>query len=394
MKFPGFARRFAFILLLLGAIGAQGGAQASAPTCAGRAACAETTTLVASVTAFRTSSQPRLRQIATTVRIENKTDRPLILGYVRSSGIATDEHGNRYEVYGTNSVRGIGEISGNRFDSKFTIPAGEAADARFELVWRPAAGKIYGSQFTLDLAIREIDPVANNQFRMGAEHALLFKNLVDGFSQQVLETRTGNAPAAPSQSDGSAASSVAGSVIAQADPCEGKPRCYHAGAFYAEIAQITSARTGTYNDHVIRLNVRFRNASQAPLVMGYTAKSSVLIDNLGNRYYWGRSGTYDTSVTGMGVVTSGKADTSFRLAPGESRTASFQLVRYRPGNNPLGTSFTWDVAVEELEALSSEQVRTVRQFAMHFENLSAGAGAESVGEAVDKLKGLFGGRKK
>jgi hypothetical protein len=367
---------------------------AQAPGCAGQDFCNETPSLVATVTSFRTSSIDRAKIVSATIRLQNRTDRPLTLGYVTNSGVATDDRGNRYMVYGSNGVRGLGEIRPNsRFDNKFTLPPGGSGDARFELTWRHSSRDLYGDLFSLDLAIREIEPVGTNQYRLGAEHALHFDGLRNG-----LRVETSAVPAAPAEPSAVSTQPGAASSTPLVDPCVGKQHCYFAGPFFAEIAQITSARVGTYKDHVIRLNVRFTNMSSEPLILGYTAGSSIMTDNLGNRYYWGSLNTVDTSATGIGTVSSNRANSSFVLTPGQSRNATFQLTRYRPGNNPLGTQFNWDVAVEQLEVLSPEHVRTAREFALSFSDIHVnsygGTAAQSPGEAVQQLKSIFGGKKR
>ena len=85
------------------------------------------------MTNFRTSTQGPNRVLSTTVRFENKSSQPLTIGYVRESGVALDELGNRYVVPNANGVRAIGEIAGTSIDPKFTLQPGEASDARFEL---------------------------------------------------------------------------------------------------------------------------------------------------------------------------------------------------------------------------------------------------------------------
>jgi len=375
-------------------------------SCQGRQYCYDTNSTVATVTSFRISNGDRQKVASVTVRFENKTNRPLILGYVKNSGIATDERGNRYVVYGTNAVRGIGEIVNNRFDPKFTIPAGQGADARFELIWRHSSRDLYGHVFALDLAVREIDRVDAAQFRMGAEHALHFDGLTNGLQGGVGAT-PGPATSGTTSTAGSrtmvsntatSADTASAATVPVADPCVGKQRCYFAGPYYAEVAQITSARVGTYKDHVLRVNLKIHNLTQEPLILAYVASSSLMTDNLGNRYFWGRVNTVDTSATGIGTSTKRSANSSFVLNPGKSRNATFQLIRYRPGNTPLGTEFSWDIALAELEVLSPEHVATKREYAMSFTDIHVNsygsASAESPGEAVRQLKDLFGGKKK
>ena len=151
---------------------------------------------------------------------------------------------------------------------------------------------------------------------------------------------------------------------------------------------------------MLRINVRFQNVSSQPLILGYSVETSKIIDELGNEYYWGTAGTYDTSVTGMGAVQSSSANPEFLLQPGESRNATFQLTRYSVGRNPLGSAFTWDFAVEQLEVLPSKQVRSLRQFSLNFQDLAArtpaaaapagrNAQPQTPADSVRQLKDLF-----
>jgi hypothetical protein len=388
--------------MLITASGAR--AQAKDP-CAGVSHCMAVSSFAATVTDFRNSTSGRTRIITTTVRFVNRTTHPLILGYVQNSGIATDDQGNRYAVYGANSVRGIGAITSNAFDPKFTLQPGEAADARFELAWSPSRNEIFGTRFELELAVREIEPLVGNQFRLGREHALRFT----GFSDATIAGTT----ATPENADGGtvppgpgAASPAAGQPVAATvgagevgSACGTATHCYDAGPFTMRVVRFTGSRLGgNTGDHMIDVSLRVTNVSSAPIVLGYQAQSGSIIDNLGNRYYWGRAGTYDNSATGIGTVTARSADPQFSLAPGQSRDASFRLRRYGTGRNALGTAFAYSLALQQLEILPGNQVRASREYSVSFDQLAAGApgdagqvAGDEVGKLgqklIDKLKG-------
>jgi hypothetical protein len=358
-------------------------ASAQANPCQRRTDCADVTTFTASVTDFRTSQQDRgTRMVTTTVRFQNKTTRPLILGYVQNSGIATDDQGNRFVVYGAQAVRGIGEIA-STFDPKFVLQPGEASDARFEYVFRmPNANTILGTKYDVELAVREINPVAGNQFRLGREHAIQFRGFGPGWtpggqvaSQPTTETVTQAAIA-----------SAPAMLPPEVDLCAGKTRCYGAGPFVAEVAQFTTSTEGNKKYHVLRTNLKVRNVSSQPIILAYKATTDGATDNLGNRYYWGTAGTYDMSVTGIGKVEGRNADPQFMLAPGESRTATFSLVRRDANGRELGTSWTQDLTLVQLEILPSKQVRVGREYAVSFKDLSSGGSdaANAAGQQAGK----------
>jgi hypothetical protein len=117
-----------------------------------------------------------------------------------------------------------------------------------------------------------------------------------------------------------------------------------------------------------------------------------LVDNYGNRYFWGRSGTHDTSVQGIGYVTGRSADPQFTLNPAQSRMASFGVTRYNV-NSPIGATFKYDLVINELEVLGAQQqVRSLRDNAMSFANLVAGTlSAAAVVPGAAQLPGQLAG---
>jgi hypothetical protein len=194
-----------------------------------------------------------------------------------------------------------------------------------------------------------------------------------------------------------------------ADPCGGSNRCYNAGSFLAEIVQLQTARVGGRHE-TLALNVRFRNVSDKPIILAYGSGTSSGIDNFGNRYYWGRPGTHDTSVKGIGYVAGRSADPQFVLQPGQTRNATFGLIRYE-ARPPIGEAYNYDVVIDELELLPGQQIRTARENSVSFANLTAGsfrgttatsaadsaAAPEGVAEATDtatKVIDLFNKLKK
>ncbi len=360
-------------------------AQPTAPGCAIERAtpCTETTAFVASVVDFRTSTAGRDRLLTITMRFRNRTARTLRLVYVQGSGVVLDDQGNRYLVVGgAAGVRGIGEATANSFDAKFVLAPGESSDARFELAWSPErVGQIVGTTYEGDVAVREVDPLPGNQLRLGREHALHFRALGGG-------QLAGASPAAPSVP--TAPAPQAAPVADAGDPCAGRARCYAAGPFVAEVTNVTPALAGRH--HTLRIELKIQNRTTQPLILGYKGTSGAATDNLGNRYYWGRAGTYDVSASGIGTVTGRQADPQFVLQPGQSGRASFQLIRYDVGRSEIGTSFTYDLALNELEILPSRQVRNAREFALSFPGLTAGgasaAQAVQAGKAIlDRLRG-------
>jgi hypothetical protein len=162
------------------------------------------------------------------------------------------------------------------------------------------------------------------------------------------------------------------------DPCNGAPRCYNAGAFIAEVMQVSAtAMTPGARHHSVSINVRFRNVSDKPVILAYRSGSSAALDNFGNAFTWGRPGTHDTSMKGIGMVAGRSVDTQFSLAPGQSRNATFGIIRFN-ATPPIGEAWNYDVVIEEIEVLPGQVVRSARQNSVSFTNLRAGTFASAV----------------
>jgi hypothetical protein len=393
--------RFRFAALVLGSLAASApaaAAQAGSP-CEGQTTmCADVGAFVAAVTDFRTSTHSYYKILSLTVRIENRSKETMRLAYLAGSGVATDDQGNRFVVSGNNGVRGIGQVSGNQVDPKFVLTPGESSDARFELMWRPATrNDIVGTVFDVTMALREVQELPANQVRLGREHALSFRSLRSGTvaiasaaAPAQVEASSGAvegaAPAAPPSKPkgflGAVKAAIdearaAGGSSATAGPpngaCDATARCHDAGAFTVHVVQVTDSRAGgATNDHMLRIGMRITNTSPQPLILAYTGGSSLAIDDLGNRYNWGRASTHDVSAKGIGVSAGNKVDPQFRLAPGQSRVVSFEVRRFRTGRNALGTRFHHELALEELELLNGGAVRTIRQHAISIPELRVG----------------------
>src|SRR6478672_7421506 len=191
-----------------GAVAASAPAAAPAPTVCGTTPnCAESNDFAAMITNFRTSELRGYKMLDVVVRFRNKTANPLVLGYLQNSGTALDEKGNRYSVFGGNGVRGIGQVAGNSFDPKFTLPPGGIGDAQFELMWYPGQ-QIYGFTFMLDLTVDEINSYEGNQHSLGGEFPLHFEGLTNGVASGAA-LAAGTVPSAlPCNSQGAAGTAM------------------------------------------------------------------------------------------------------------------------------------------------------------------------------------------
>lgn len=219
------------ILLALGGfrVATLSQAQTAAPVaspaqytiCGNQPLCYEAADFGATITDFRTSTQGGYKVIDVVVRFQNKTNQPLILGYVAGSGTALDDRGNRYIVWGGNGFRGIGQVYGNSFDPKFNIRPGSFGDAQFELMWAPGQ-TVYGMTFELNLTVDEINVVEGNQHTLGGEFPLHYRGLANGVSaaapgQASAFNSQGLPPCGPGATALGTANSAGGQVAAGAN---------------------------------------------------------------------------------------------------------------------------------------------------------------------------------
>jgi hypothetical protein len=191
-------------LLALGALGkaqAQTAAPAASPVqssfCGSQPLCYEASDFAATITDFRTSTSGGYKLIDVIVRFQNKTNQPLILGYLVNSGTALDDRGNRYIVYGANGFRGIGQVyGGTSFDPKFNLRAGGYGDAQFELMWAPGQ-TAYGLTYELNLSVDEINTIEAGQHTLGGEFPLHYRGLTNGVSSAAPGQATAFMPQGP-----------------------------------------------------------------------------------------------------------------------------------------------------------------------------------------------------
>ena len=251
-------RIFSFLLvtsLSTGILTAHGGAQqpAAAPSvwaapaqpqaqassafqsaCGNQPMCYDAPDFAVAVVDFRMSTASGYKLMDATLRFVNKTNQPLILGYLDGSAVALDDQGNRYAPYGNRGLAGIGLVNGASADPKFMLQPGGAGDARWELLWRPGAQDPIGSAFDLSMTIREVNTLVGGQHSLGGEIPLRFQGLANGM------TGTGVAAGA----GGSAGvAGVAGASPMLAGGATGLPPCGASG----NAANTMNAVAGTAN---------------------------------------------------------------------------------------------------------------------------------------------------
>ena len=205
---------------------APGGQQATSPSaCGNQPMCYDAQDFAVAVVDFRMSITNGYKIMDATLRFVNKTNQPLILGYLDGSAVALDDQGNRYAPYANRGLAGIGVVSGNSGDAKFVLQPGGAGDARWELLWRPGPQDPVGSNFALDMTIRELNTLVGGAHTLGAEVPLRFQNLANGMTGAAGAAGVAGAPGAVGVAGASPMMATGGST--------GLPPCGPAGTMGA-----------------------------------------------------------------------------------------------------------------------------------------------------------------
>jgi len=187
--------------------------------CGNQPMCYDAPDFAVAIVDFRMSMASGYKLMDATLRFVNKTNQPLILGYLDGSAVALDDQGNRYAPYGNRGLAGIGLVNGSSADPKFVLQPGGAGDARWELLWRPGAQDPIGSAFDLSMTIREVNTLVGGQHALGGEIPLRFQGLANGM------VASGAAPAAGT----AGVAGVAGASPMLAGGTSGLPACGPSG---------------------------------------------------------------------------------------------------------------------------------------------------------------------
>jgi len=145
--------------------------------------------------------------------------------------------------------------------------------------------------------------------------------------------------------------------------------CFDAGPFQANVSQMTMSQQGGW--HVIRMNIQFHNSTDQPLIIAYHDGSMVMVDNNGNTYI--PAGGNPGELQGMGIDRGQQTDSSFVLNPGQTGNALFSVARGRGPNSAVGTAYSYNLTIDELQAQNGALAIPVRQYNLNFPSLAPGA---------------------
>src|SRR5215471_5901992 len=160
--------------------------------------------------------------------------------------------------------------------------------------------------------------------------------------------------------------------------------CFDAGAFQANVSQMTMSQEGGW--HVIRMNIQFHNTTNQPLTIAYHDGSMVMVDNNGNTYI--PAGGNPGQLQGMGIDRGAQTDSQFQLGPGQTGYALFSVARNRAANSPVGTSYSYNLTIDELQLQNGALAMPVRMYNLNFPSLVAGTSSASFGPAGAPATGV------
>jgi len=153
------------------------------------------------------------------------------------------------------------------------------------------------------------------------------------------------------------------------------PQCFNAGPFAAAVTQMTMSQQGGW--HVVRMNIQFKNLTDQPLSIAYHDGSMVMVDNFGNTYI--PAGGSAGAVQGLGIDRGNQTDSQFTLAPGQSGNAMFAVARGRSNQSAVGTGYTYNFTIDELQAQNGADAIPVREYNVNFADLAPGATSAGFG---------------
>lgn len=163
--------------------------------------------------------------------------------------------------------------------------------------------------------------------------------------------------------------------------------CFDAGPFQANVSQMTMSQQGYW--HIIRMNIQFHNSTNQPLIIAYHDGSMVMVDNNGNTYI--PAGGNPGQLQGMGIDRGQQTDSSFVLGPGQTGNALFSVARSRGPSSAVGTSYAYNLTIDELQTQNDALAIPVRQYTLNFPSLAPGANNAAAFPSGLPVNGVAGG---
>lgn len=336
------------------------------PGCLGGAHCLQEPSFVATVTDLHesvTSSLDPARVITVSLRFRNTTSEPLILAYGNPRPTVTDDRGNHYVLthYGRGGP-GIVDEDVGMVDPSFVVKPGESRDGTLEFSWKPR-GAMVGRSFALNFVVAEGEP-NGDQWIPGRVNALEFKGFDEPPLPAVATPAVEAVATRPVDNATSSSVSAPAATAANSNACGNRPNCFSAEYFTAEITRVSNPPAGFRE---VQFTVRFVNRAPRPLVLAYRPKSTIVLDDQGNRYAPNLPGM--TEVSAMGVDQGPRTEPIFVLQPGEAREATY-TTGLRPGAKSIGDNYRVQLFINVFEFSPDQQLQELSWARLDFRDVS------------------------
>jgi hypothetical protein len=162
--------------------------------------------------------------------------------------------------------------------------------------------------------------------------------------------------------------------------------CFDAGPFQANVSQMTMSQEGPW--HVIRMTIQFHNSTDQPLVIAYHDGSMVMVDNNGNTYI--PAGGNPGQLQGMGIDRGAQTDSQFQLGAGQTGTALFSVARNRSATSPIGSGYSYNLSIDQLQLQNGALALAVRTYNLNFPSLAPGTSNAAFGSGASPASGFTG----
>lgn len=167
------------------------------------------------------------------------------------------------------------------------------------------------------------------------------------------------------------------------------PSCFDAGPFQANVSQMTASQEGGW--HVIRMTIQFHNTTNQSLIIAYHDGSMVMVDNNGNTYI--PAGGNPGELQGMGIDRGNQTDSQFVLGPGQTGSALFSVARGRGPTSPIGTGYSYNFTIDELQLQNGAMAIPVRTYNLNFPSLAPGVSNAAFTSGGSAAGGVVAGGK-
>jgi hypothetical protein len=132
------------------------------------------------VTKLTPSKTARAQTVIVAAKIQNTSNKPIVLAYEGTTSFGIDDQGNRF-YYGTagthdTSFSGIGLATGQKADPQFTLAPGEARDVQFT-VFRRLGREVAGTKLTYYVALSQLEVLPADQIRTVRQFSLTFPRM-------------------------------------------------------------------------------------------------------------------------------------------------------------------------------------------------------------------------